>query len=93
MTLFPYTTLFRSEDEIKQLKEDIEDYSEKKTENETALAMANKELESGEITARGERDKRNYNAENAQEIYDIAMEQSAFEAETAREDYEKAGGI
>ena len=31
------------EDEIKQLKEDIEDYSEKKTENETALAMANKE--------------------------------------------------
>ena len=80
------------EDEIKQLKEDIEDYSEKKTENETALAMANKELESGEITARGERDKRNYNAENAQEIYDIAMEQSAFEAETAREDYEKAVG-
>ena len=55
--------------------------------------MAKKELESGEITARGERDKRNYNAENAQEIYDIAMEQSAFEAETAREDYEKAGGI
>lgn len=80
------------EDDIEQLKEDIEDYGEKKTENETALALANKELESGEITARGERDRRNYNAENAQEIYDVAMEQSAFETKTAREDYEKAVG-
>ena len=80
------------EDETRQLKEDIEDYGEKKTENETALALANKELESGEIAARGERDKRNYNAENAQEIYDVAMEQSAFETKTAREDYEKAVG-
>lgn len=78
------------EDEIEQLRVDIEDYDEKITENETALALAQKELESGEITARGELDKRKYNAENAQEIYDVAMEQSAFEAETAKEDYEQA---
>lgn len=78
------------EDEIERLKEDIEDYGEKKAENETALALAQKELESGEITARGELDKRNYYAKNAQEIYDVAMEQSAFETETAREDYEEA---
>lgn len=77
-------------DEIKQLKEDIEDYSEKVTENETALALAKKDLESGEITARGERDKRNYNAQNAREIYDVAMEQSAFQTEKAKEDHEKA---
>ena len=80
------------EDEIRQLEKDIEDYREKKTENETALALAQKELESGEITARGELDKRKYNAENAQEIYDVAVEQSAFETETAREDYEEAVG-
>lgn len=80
------------EDEIGQLKENIEDYREKKTENETALALAQKELESGEITARGELDKRKYNAENAQEIYNVAVEQSAFETETAREDYEEAVG-
>ena len=80
------------EDEIRQLEKDIEDYREKKTENETALALAQKELESGEITARGQLDKRKYNAENAQQIYDVAMEQSAFETETAREDYEEAVG-
>lgn len=78
------------EEEIEQLKENIEDYSEKKTENETALALAQKELESGEITARGELDIREYNAGNAQEIYDVAIEQSAFETETALEDYEEA---
>lgn len=80
------------EDEIEQLKEDIEEFGEKKAENETALALARKELESGEITARGERDKRDYYAGNAQEIYDVATEQSAFETETAREEYENAAG-
>lgn len=80
------------EDEIEQLKDDIEEFGEKKAENETALALARKELESGEITARGERDKRDYYAGNAQEIYDVATEQSAFETETAREDYENAAG-
>ncbi len=78
------------EDEIAQLRVDIADYGEKITENETALALARKELESGEVTARGELDKRKYNAENAQEIYDVAIEQSACEAETAKEDYEQA---
>lgn len=78
------------EDEIEQLKEDIEEFIEKKTENETALALAQKELESGEITARGELDKRNYNAQNAQEIYNVAIEQSTFETKTAKEDYEEA---
>lgn len=80
------------EDEIEQLKEDIEEFGEKKAENETALALARKELESGEITARGGRDKRDYYAGNAQEIYDVATEQSAFETETAREEYENAAG-
>ena len=80
------------EEEIEQLKKDIEDYSEKKTENETALALAQKELESGEITARGELEKREYHAENAQEIYDVAMAQGAFETETALQDYEEAAG-
>lgn len=80
------------EEEIEQLKKDIEDYSEKKTENETALALAQKELESGEITAKGELEKREYHAENAQEIYDVAMEQGAFETETAFQDYEEAAG-
>ncbi len=80
------------EDEIEQLKEDIEEFGEKKAENETALALARKELESGEIAARGERDKRDYYAGNAQEIYDVATEQSAFETETAREEYENAAG-
>lgn len=80
------------EEEIEQLKESIEDYSGEKTENEIALALAQKELESGEVTARGELDKRNYNAQNAREIYDVAIEQSEFETETAMEDYEEAAG-
>lgn len=77
-------------DESERLKEDIEDYGEKITENERALALAKKDLESGEITARGELDKRDYNARNAQEIYNVAMEQSAFQTERAKEEYEKA---
>ncbi len=78
------------EDEIERLKEDIADYGEKKTENETALALAQMELESGEITAKGELDKKKFYAQNAQEIYDVSMEQSTFETETAKEDYEEA---
>ncbi len=78
------------EEEIGQLKEDMEEYSRQKTENETALALARKDLESGEITARGELDKRAYYAQNAQEIYDVAIEQSVFSTDTAREEYEKA---
>ena len=49
-------------------------------------------MESGEVTARGELDKRNYNAQNARGIYDVAIEQSEFETETAMEDYEEAVG-
>ncbi|MGN1180680.1 MAG: efflux RND transporter periplasmic adaptor subunit [Suilimivivens sp.] len=78
------------EEEIEQLKEDIETYTEEKTKKETALALANEEREAGEISARGELDKRNYNALNAQEIYDVALEQSSFELETAQTDYEEA---
>lgn len=78
------------QEEIEQLKEDIENYTAEKKENETALALANKKLESGIVTARGQLDQRNYNAGNAQEIYDVAIEQSAFAVENARQDYEEA---
>ncbi len=78
------------EDEIEQIKEDIEAYTEEKSENEISLALTEKELESGEITARGQFDMQSYYALNAEEIYNVAVEQSAFETEKAKEDYDEA---
>lgn len=78
------------EEEIEQLKENIDTYTKEKEEKETALLLAQKALESGEITAKGQLDKRTYNAEYAQEIYDVAVEQSAYETEIAQADFEEA---
>lgn len=78
------------EEEIEQLKEDINTYTKEIAEKETALLLAEKALESGEITAKGQLDKRTFNAEHAQEIYDVAVEQSAYEKETAKADFEEA---
>lgn len=78
------------EEEIEQLKEDIETYTEQEKADQTALLLARKDLESGKITASGQLDKRNYNALNAQEIYDVAVEQSNFDIQNAKEDYDAA---
>ena len=78
------------EEEMEQLREDINTYTKEKGERETALLLAKKALESGEITAKGQLDKRTFNAENAQEIYDVVVEQSAYETETAKADFEEA---
>lgn len=78
------------EEDIEQLKEDIETYTEQEKESQTSLLLAQKDLESGKITATGELDKRKFNAENAQEIYDVSVEQSSFEIQNAKEDYDAA---
>lgn len=78
------------EEEIEQLKEDIEGYKEQEKELQTSLLLAKKDLESGKVSAQGELDKRNYNSQNAQEIYDVSIEQSNFDIQNAKEDYDAA---
>ena len=78
------------EEEIEQLKEDIESYTQQEKELQTSLLLAKKDLESGKVSAQGELDKRNYNSQNAQEIYDVSIEQSNFDIENAKEDYDAA---
>lgn len=78
------------EEEIEQLEEQIENYTTELTEKEISLQLANKALELGEIEAKGQLDQRAYSAENAQEIYDVTVEQSEFDTENARKDYEEA---
>lgn len=78
------------EAEIEQLKEDIETYTEQEKAKKTALLLAEKDLESGKLSAQGQLDKRNYQAENAQEIYDVSVEQSDFDIRNAEEAYVEA---
>ena len=78
------------EEEIEALKEDIVTYEENVNEAKTQLQLAEKSYELGEIEAGNIRSVRTYKAENAQEIYDVAMGQGSFDAQSALEDYENA---
>lgn len=77
-------------DEIEQLKEEIEQYTEDIEYGSLQLTLAQKALEIGVIQAQAEMDIQNYKAENAQEIYDVTTQQSSFDVELAKEDYEEA---
>lgn len=76
--------------EIEQLKEEIEQYTEDIEYGSLQLTLAQKALEIGVIQAQAEMDIQNYKAENAQEIYDVTTQQSSFDVELAKEDYEEA---
>ncbi|WP_342758087.1 efflux RND transporter periplasmic adaptor subunit [Kineothrix sedimenti] len=78
------------EDEIDSTEEEIEDLNKSIASLSTQLSLAQKELEAGSIAAKVNKDLRQYQYENAQEIYDVTVGQSNFEEEKAKTDYDTA---
>ncbi len=78
------------EDEIDSTEEEIEDLNKSIASLSTQLSLAQKELEAGSIEAKGNKELRQYQYENAQEIYDVTVGQSNFEEEKAKTDYDTA---
>lgn len=78
------------EEEIEQLREEIKQYTEDIEYESLQLTLAYKALEIGVIQAQAEMDIQNYKAQNAQEIYEVTTQQSSFDVELAKEDYEEA---
>lgn len=78
------------ETEIETAQEEIETLNAELTSLNTELSLANKEKLTGEIEAEAQRTLRQYNYQNAQEIYDVTVGQSDFETENAKKDYEDA---
>lgn len=77
-------------EEIEELKDTITEYEEAVAEAEKNLALANRDLQEGEIEAEIEREKQTYQAENAQEIYEVTTGQGSFNEQQAKADYEEA---
>lgn len=77
-------------EEIEELKDTITEYEEAVAEAERNLALANRDLQEGEIEAEIEREKQTYQAENAQEIYEVTTGQGSFNEQQAKADYEEA---
>ncbi len=78
------------EDEIDKTEEEIEDLNESIVSLNTQLSLAQKKLEAGIIEAEAQKELRQYQYENAQEIYDVTVGQSDFEEEKAKTDYDTA---
>ena len=78
------------EEEIETLSESISQYEKEIQTAKTNLSLAQKDLESGTIEAEGQLNLRSFNAENAQEIYDVAISQGDFDTQNAQADYEEA---
>lgn len=82
---------------VEGLAESVEDttdtIAEKQKELEAlekSLTGAKRDLELGIIEARVQLEKRNLKYKNAEEIYNVSVELSSFEAKNAQEDYEDA---
>ncbi len=78
------------ETDIETTEEEIETLTSEISSLNIQLALAQKELRIGEITAGTQKDLRLFSYENAQEIYDVAVAQGNFETTNAQEDYEEA---
>lgn len=70
-------------EEIAQLNLDITSYN-------TELALAQKSLESGKEEGEIQKEQRLFQSDNAQEIYDVAVEQNDFDTQVAKTDYENS---
>ncbi len=77
-------------EEIEELKDTITEYEEAVEEAERNLALANRDLKEGEIEAEETKEQQTYQAENAQEIYEVATGQGSFNEQQAKADYEQA---
>lgn len=78
------------EEEIETAEEEIETLTEEIADLSTQLILADKDLKSGEIAADIQKQLRQFNYENSEEIYDVAISRSSFEETKAQEDYEGA---
>lgn len=77
-------------EKIEELEESIVKYEEEAETAGTALLLAQKELESEQVSAGIQMELRAFYAQNAQEIFDVAIGQSDFDTEQAKTDYEEA---
>lgn len=84
------TVIENLETEIEENEDTITTLEKKAESIKTSLTAAQKELASGVIEAESTRKTRQINSENAQEIYDVATQLAACEAQNAKEDYETA---
>lgn len=78
------------EEEIDALQDDIEDYEAEIEDAQRELTLSEQAREEGMVEAQETKSLRGYQAENAQEIYDVAVGQSAFNEQQALSDYEEA---
>lgn len=78
------------EEKEENAQEEMETASKELTDLQDALTEAQKALKTGEIEAKNQYEIRNLRAQNAQELYDVAVERSEFEEEQAQEAYEEA---
>lgn len=78
------------QEEVESTEEEIETLTEEAASLNIQLALAQKELRTGEIEAETQRELRQFNYENAEEIYDVEISQSSYELENAKKDYEEA---
>ena len=72
-----------AEDEIKELNQKIASIG-------IELSLAEKSLSAGEVDAGIQKRLRQFQYDNAQEIYDVTVAQSDFETENANNDYEES---
>lgn len=77
-------------EEIETAEEEMETLTEEIADLSTQLTLAERDLKSGEITADIQKQLRQFNYENSEEIYDVAISQSSFDEAKAKEDYEEA---
>lgn len=84
------TTVDELEDEIETLTDTIKDNEDDVATCTYELEKAEKELESGKIEAQADYDIQIYKYNNAQTIYDTAINSSTLEEEMAEDDYTDA---
>ena len=77
---------------IEETTDSIRDKEKELAELEESLTGAKRDLELGQIEARAQLDKRNLAYQTATEAYNVSVERSDFDAQTAQADYDDAKG-
>lgn len=78
------------EEEIETAEEEIKELNQGITSVGIEVSLAEKSLAAGEEDAKIQKNLRQFQYENAQEIYDVAVAQSDYETKNAKKDYEEA---
>lgn len=78
------------EEEIETTEEEIKELNQGITSVGIEVSLAEKSLAAGEEDAKIQKNLRQFQYENAQEIYDVAVAQSDYETKNAKKDYDEA---